>query len=558
MLIPSTFEKIRKGDYSVSPFTVHKRFIISSENASSLGYTVRQANYYKKILPFSSSKNIMSTAPTSSDGSYNYQNWRSINHLYYRNPYDSIEGYEGFNRNVTDKFLFVTASIISAPYNDMGEGIKRGSVIISGSELYLRDDRKWGLYDTTINTSSYVDSTYLDAYWGFQDLYHKTIRGYGNNINANLPFMSNTREEDLVSTLYGVNVSPGIEVNQTSSGAQIDFTSTSWVMTRPFPEINYEKGDDFTISFWINCPTTQQNLIYTSNALISKNSYLEVLNYDRYKTRLENGAEVSRTFATSSIKLEPTDAYPFDFSVYNQSSGGNAGKILFKRSDGSSVASITSTDTVNDGNYHHVCVTKSGTTLSMYVDGDLQDTATDVKEEPINDYFLLFGTYSKEGAGQYTGSLDEVRFYSTAASATQVSQSLAEKTQGKLYQNKSVGNVFYQRGEVVITSPVRKYHDQFKENNWSFEYKNNYTIYEYETLVRIKAAKWNKTMNPSSTKSHKSNQYLDAFSSGSLMPYVTTIGLYNDKFELVAVGKLGRPLKMRSDVVINTIVRFDW
>jgi hypothetical protein len=41
-----------------------------------------------------------------------------------------------------------------------------------------------------------------------------------------------------------------------------------------------------------------------------------------------------------------------------------------------------------------------------------------------------------------------------------------------------------------------------------------------------------------------------------LAPYITTIGLYQDN-QLVAVGKLGRPIKNLIDWPVNIVVRFD-
>jgi hypothetical protein len=64
-------------------------------------------------------------------------------------------------------------------------------------------------------------------------------------------------------------------------------------------------------------------------------------------------------------------------------------------------------------------------------------------------------------------------------------------------------------------------------------------------------------MNPTSIQSPKSNLYLNDFT-GSLAPYATTIGLYNKNFQLVAVAKFGRPLKMRDDVDINVIIKMDY
>jgi hypothetical protein len=51
--------------------------------------------------------------------------------------------------------------------------------------------------------------------------------------------------------------------------------------------------------------------------------------------------------------------------------------------------------------------------------------------------------------------------------------------------------------------------------------------------------------------------YLDDFT-GSLSPYITTIGLYNKSNELIAVGKMGQAIKKRDDVDLNVIVKFDY
>ncbi len=44
--------------------------------------------------------------------------------------------------------------------------------------------------------------------------------------------------------------------------------------------------------------------------------------------------------------------------------------------------------------------------------------------------------------------------------------------------------------------------------------------------------------------------------SSFLSPYITTIGLY-DKNDLVAVAKLGTPIKNTADLPLNFIIRFD-
>jgi hypothetical protein len=41
-------------------------------------------------------------------------------------------------------------------------------------------------------------------------------------------------------------------------------------------------------------------------------------------------------------------------------------------------------------------------------------------------------------------------------------------------------------------------------------------------------------------------------------PYITTIGLYNDEAEMLAVAKLAQPIQKRDDVDMNFVVRWDY
>ena len=42
-----------------------------------------------------------------------------------------------------------------------------------------------------------------------------------------------------------------------------------------------------------------------------------------------------------------------------------------------------------------------------------------------------------------------------------------------------------------------------------------------------------------------------------LAPYITTIGLYDDELNMVAVAKLPQPIKSLPEYPVNFIVRFD-
>lgn len=553
----SVFEKIKKSDYAVLPYEANKTYSINSNKLESLGYSYKIANYYKDSLPISSSKSDVINAPTSSDGSYNYLNWRVTNHMYYRNAYDSYESWEGNSKRYTEKRLYLTASVVSAPYLDMGDGFRKGTINIVSSNIHLKDDLHNNIYDYSINSSSIVDKNYLDAYLGFQDLYRHTKRGFGTGISKSSLFESNTIGNSVGYKVHNIGLSNGILINNTGSGAKIDFKGTSYVEIPHFEQLSYELEENFTISFWTKAPISQSNLTSNINSILTKKRYSNILQSGEFDTISDTGYSYKRNYVSSSVTYMPVEYYPYDISIYNQTAGGNTGKLLFRRSDGTKIASLTSNSTINDGAFHHVCVTKNSKILRLYVDGILQASGSDINNEPINAHTIIIGAEDRNGTKQYSGSLDEFRFYSKAASNTEISQSLANSSNILAYQTTNVGNVYYRRGEIVITSPIRKYHNFLKNNQWNLTYKNRYTIYEYETLVRIKAGSFNKTMNPTSIQSPKSNLYLNDFT-GSLTPYATTVGLYNKNFELVAVAKFGRPLKMRDDVDMNVIIRMDY
>ena len=61
------------------------------------------------------------------------------------------------------------------------------------------------------------------------------------------------------------------------------------------------------------------------------------------------------------------------------------------------------------------------------------------------------------------------------------------------------------------------------------------TIYQNEVRCRVKENDFNYTLNPSANKAGTSGSYIDAVTGSDFHPYTTTVGLYNDKDELLVV-----------------------
>ncbi len=73
------------------------------------------------------------------------------------------------------------------------------------------------------------------------------------------------------------------------------------------------------------------------------------------------------------------------------------------------------------------------------------------------------------------------------------------------------------------------------------EFKNEYIIYESEIRCLIRENEFNYSQNPT-LQTGSFGQLKDFALADSFSPYITTVGLYNNANELLAVAKLSKPL----------------
>lgn len=142
------------------------------------------------------------------------------------------------------------------------------------------------------------------------------------------------------------------------------------------------------------------------------------------------------------------------------------------------------------------------------------------------------------------------------------------------------GNIFYDRGLVIVTKDVIS---GSVLNQFTLNYRSTKTIYENEIFISVLENEFNVSQNPSAVDFNgadfgkiklnnipsklvdtKSGGFADYEYSSSidptgsyLAPYITTIGLYDDELNMVAVAKLPQPIKSLPDYPVNFIIRFD-
>ena len=559
MAIPYVFGAVKSSDFTVTPVKVNKKYIVhksdlysGSQPTTASGYKIWDAVHTSEVLKLGTGR----TYPTNSfDGTYQHIIWKSIDARYYRFPYDPYATFEHANERFTFKYLGYSASVFVAPQSDFGEGIKPGSVVITNGDynINLQDDGHGNLYSIDDSTSSYTDPSRIIGYWGFNDLFKRFDMG-SNVAKDSIPYISRLfRPND--SIIRNISFTDGSDTGGTLGGLVANFTGTSSIYTSHVPEFNPQS--DFSIAFFINFPVSQSHTSTTST-VISKCGTIEkqVLGYeDKYSA---NGEAINVKFVSSSRVNESTDVYPYKFDATNYNHAATS-SVIFSRSSGVDTVSLSSH--VGTG-WHHVTFTKSGSLLSLYVDAALSITGSDRLTGTDNRHSLIFGAYDLSARNQFSGSLDEIRFYDYALDSAEIGQ--IGLVGQNAFQTQVVGNVFYKQGIIVI-SPLNRSKFQYTFDStspWQVEYRNTHTIYQWETLIRIPKGSFNLTQNPSALKNPYTDLLRNEFTSSNddntgLSPYFTAVGLYNDNKELMAVAKLSQPVKKRTDVDLNVLIRWD-
>lgn len=171
-----------------------------------------------------------------------------------------------------------------------------------------------------------------------------------------------------------------------------------------------------------------------------------------------------------------------------------------------------------------------------------------------------------------------------------------------------VGNVFYDRGLIVLTKNVIS---GSILNQFTLNFRSTKTIYENEIFLSVLENEFNYSQNPSAVIEYGGEvikhmvtdknditgntlKQISVYDAGTkvvrgayhpyiseidpnrfgsfddfeysssldptgsyLAPYITTIGLYDDDLNMVAVAKLPQPIKSEPNYPLNFIVRFD-
>jgi hypothetical protein len=580
------FKSLDRSDVRITPFRTYKLWNDDLTGVlSGSVYTIYEADYNPigshldqnplRDVFDQGNPHYTQNEPTTSNGQYQRIVHASIDHLYYRDFLTNNKASFGSgNINTQVRYLEDKAYVISMPQSKFGEAILPNSVKIGwsgswtnvsdplypamGIELVIEDDGFGNLEIVSGYTSSYGVTLPIDGVspvsttpvgeWPFDNLYKYINIGPINvtsSLNPGLWSME-ANYKDVSVSLASFPISQVPVGDSELLGAVLNFSSSlsSSITIKPntVPEYaqryNFE-NQDFTMSVMIipkALPTHPSGSI-----IISKQGPVENLQVD------ENGNIFSQNIPNKSpyrLGLKPT------------------GHLFFQMDAGTSQRfELVSGTPVDIGYLHHVIITKQyvddSTTILTLVMSNYNNLTQDdgniasIKQSDCsNQSNIYIGNSYKYDQG-FDGIIDNVKIYNKFLKED--SQEILRQTLG--VGNLRVGNVFYNNGMCTLTGIPMRY-----GNITTVEARGTHTIWENEITCTINPGEFGMSCNPTTQEySSTQNQYIyKSFVTGSsFKPFVTTIGLYDDNNNMLAIGKLNMPIQLPDNMDTTFIIRYD-
>jgi len=517
-IYPTVLKKLDKTDISVVPFQVYKTWTVLSGSSTSSALPLQGMYTNPDYLPALGSE-LTYNDSANIDGSLQSITYYSINHLFYKYKTNPMKSYGPTDLTRTKKYLYQSASILSFPQISVGEGIKPASFTFTGSTVNLASDRYSNIYDVAFNTSSIISD--CKFYEGFNEYFDIT--------RFNYPRFGNITFPDGVLTSNGSTLPIG-------NAAQFNTGSAFIVPNEKIPGY-YDRDHDYAISFFVSASagiSTREQMVIGKSGV--RKPYMIVLS------------------TTKRVKFYVVGSTP-ELGINDYTDPSKTKYVA-----------VTGTTAVTSS-WNHVVCQKSGSYMQIYVNGALQISTSQsiltVPNSPFTQSMRIdsngrtyIGGWNLNTTGSnYSGKLDEIRIYNKALTAAEIGY-LADRSEGgTMLQTNVVGNIFSKQGLSVISSADYRYNNILNQP-YTASYKSTKTIHELNILAKADSGDFNMSLNHTLTKDDDITYY--GFVSGSdFAPYVTTIGLYNDNGELLAVGKLAQPIRKRNDVDMNFLIRID-
>lgn len=160
------------------------------------------------------------------------------------------------------------------------------------------------------------------------------------------------------------------------------------------------------------------------------------------------------------------------------------------------------------------------------------------------------------------------------------SASLTDDGEGNIINNNQiVGNIFYSHGIITLTNDgepgsdgygagrygealyglgdTQFINDVIVSSNVTCSFSSSYDIFETQYKCTIRESEFNFSLNPSLIINNTTGSALGFVTESYFSPYITTVGLYSEDQELLAVGKLSQPLPSSPTTDTTILINID-
>lgn len=200
---------------------------------------------------------------------------------------------------------------------------------------------------------------------------------------------------------------------------------------------------------------------------------------------------------------------------------------------------------------------------------------------------LLANRYFPTGSGDVIGviSIPSNKFGEYVKPGTVTlsngSDTLLDDGEGNLLSGSlKVGDIIYSHGILVLTNDGLPQQDGYgyitygtglydtddtsfiqsftNSSNLTCSFESTITLYETQYKCTLRENEFNFSQNPTQISGSSNSGTLYDFATGSYFtPYITTVGLYNNDKELLAVAKLAQPLRVSDTTDTSIMINLD-
>ena len=586
------YKKFSPQDKAIIPFNAHKQYNFTSASAA-----LNQVTHYNTSFTSESISNYSTHPLSASIDTINTIKYNQIDHLFYRNHITNI-GTKKDNNSKQRKNLYQKSNLLSIPSGLYGSQIKKSSFYLSSSQYEVIDDSFGNLIISGTNTSNYPNDIQqnvfrLDPLEGFKKYDLSVQQGYVYVTEADdIQYLTNGAYHQYTSKAfwrqglenpskdafyssttkfpigyYKDDVDDSIFTNQlfyykntfkesfnfgdnyNIPAVTFSSSNTSFIKSPHNKNFNFNINDDFAISFYIKPQATG------SDGDMSSSEKRYIIAKSGTETVVGSGS-----YGIDSLIKSPQ--YPFEIYMQSQS-------LYFARSDGKTTNTINGEITASGTakRTSHILCQQSASKMQIWFDGTkIAETTHTLESSTKNKANLYIGSKGLETSADTTGSnnikhfngdLSSINIWNRSYTSTQISN-ISESVNTSPY----IGNIFYSTGFATITHP--KYKTILSGSNGAgtintLQFQGTHLIYEHEYQCTVQEHEFNNTINSSALDKTGLNPYKIAdFTTGSFFkPYVTTVGLYNEGYELLAIAKFPQPIRMSDETDTTFVIRWD-